>query len=227
MRAAERTGEGRGRDPRSHPHPFPSPMRSRGGSSCRSPGAVVCDSPGRVQRSPGHVAWLELSHRLYPFFLNAAGRKQDGDCRCGLRAAPDGHIWEDRGCICHHPDTCDRRHVPGDVRGHHCRGDFQSPGEERHPWESSSIASPERSPWDGDEWNRLGTGRRRESSSPSKCTGPKWREEVTRNIQTSENQSCIRLDWIIQTTQLPGSRGSWDLTESLCPLNPTSPSILQ
>lgn len=67
---------------------------------------------------------------------------------------------------------------------------------------------------------------RRASSSPSKCTGPKWRE-VTRNIQTSEKQNWIRLYRIIQTTQLSGSRGSWDLTQSLCPLNPTSPSSLQ
>lgn len=68
---------------------------------------------------------------------------------------------------------------------------------------------------------------RRASSSPSKCTGPKWREEVTRNIQTSEKQNWIRLYRIIQTPQLSGSRGSWDLTESLHPLNPTSPSNLQ
>lgn len=78
------------------------------------------------------------------------------------------------------------------------------------------------------EMNGTGQGQgRRESFSSSKCTGPKCKEEVTRNIQTSERQNYIRLDWIIQTTQHPGSRGSWDLTESLCPQNPTSPSYLQ
>ncbi|XP_074223101.1 solute carrier family 23 member 1 isoform X8 [Camelus bactrianus] len=58
--------------------------------------------------------------------LGTSGGEQDGDCCRGLCAAPDGHIWEDRGCICHHPNPRDRRHVPGDVWGHHCRGDLQS-----------------------------------------------------------------------------------------------------
>uniref|UniRef100_A0ABI7WK76 Solute carrier family 23 member 2 n=1 Tax=Felis catus TaxID=9685 RepID=A0ABI7WK76_FELCA len=56
------------------------------------------------------------------------GGEQDGDGRCRLRASPDGRIWEDRGCLCHHSNPCDWRHVPGDVWCHHCRGDFQSAG---------------------------------------------------------------------------------------------------
>lgn len=60
---------------------------------------------------------------------------------------------------------------------------------------------------DGDEWNSPGT-REEKGILQSKCTGPKWREEVTRNIQTSEKQNWIRLDRIIQTTQLSGPGGS-------------------
>lgn len=81
---------------------------------------------------------------------------------------------------------------------------------------------------DGDEWNRVGT--REEGKgvlSPRNRTGPKWEKEITRSTRISEKQNCISLNWIIQTTQLPGSSGSRDLSENLCPLSPDSPSSLK
>ncbi|XP_053409591.1 solute carrier family 23 member 2-like isoform X5 [Nycticebus coucang] len=58
--------------------------------------------------------------------VESVGGEQDGDCRRRLCAAPDGHVWEDRGCIRYHPNPRDWRHVPGHVWSHHCCGHLQS-----------------------------------------------------------------------------------------------------
>ena len=226
MRAAERRGEGRGWDPRSHPHPFPSPMRRRGAPPA-GPLELLFVIPQEERRGlqgmwPG---WSSATIFVpSPCVLQVGSRVVIVAAGCVLLLMG---IFGKIGAAF--------ATIPTPVIGGMFLvmfGVITAVGISNLQVRQSTLGKAAAlhllrgAHGDGDEWNSPGT-REEKGILQFKCTGPKWREEVTRNIQTSEKQNWIRLDRIIQTTQLSGSRGSWDLTGSLCPLNPTSPSSLQ